>query len=116
MPRRSLTRRLAMLLGLAAVMAPHPAASRASDLRALLAALLPPSLPARQLGAQLRTTSPAAVAACLARAGVCAATLTPARLAVQVAEDFAAGRVVTVAGWHLAHTEAWLCAALDASA
>ena len=121
MPQPTLTRRLAMLLGLAAVIAPNPDApwpptSRASKLRALLAALLPPSLPARQLGAQLRASRPATFAACLARAGVCQATLTPAHLAAQVAEDFAAGRVVSVAGWHLARTEAWLCAALDASA
>ena len=37
-----------------------------------------------------------------------------ATLADQIAEDFATGRVVTLAGWQLAHTEAWLCAAIHA--
>ena len=99
------TRRLTLALGLASITACRPV-----NLRATLAAILPPGLDPAQLGAELHATAPIPLADCLQRAGLA----NRATLADQIAEDFATGRVVTLAGWQLAHTEAWLCAAIHA--
>ncbi len=119
----ALTRRLALVLGLAAA-APrtaHAATFRArglgaKDLHATLAAILPPGLDPARLGAELYAAAPIPLADCLHRAGLCGPLPSRATLTAQIANDFAAGRVVTIAGWHLSRTEAWLCAAIHAQA
>ena len=102
-----LTRRLALLLGLAAA---APQSAHAATLRTTLASILPPGLDPATLGAELHAAGPIPLADCLHRAGL--ASTIPDHLAARITDDFAAGRVLTLAGWHLSHTEAWLCAAL----
>lgn len=116
----ALTRRLALVLGLATLAVPRMARAkppgtptrRLPDLRASLDGILPRALDPGHLGAALHTPAPVCLADCLHHAG----TLVPehAWVAAQVAEDFARGRVVNVNGWRLSHTEAWLCAAIHA--
>ena len=106
-----LSRRLAIALGLTAL---APAAHN-PNLRTRLAALLPPGLNPAAIGAALQAQTPTPFAACLDTAG-CSLAPSPAWLAGRVTEDFTTGRTLTVAGWHLSHTEAWLCAALQAPA
>lgn len=120
-----LTRRLALVLGLAAAAprAAHPAMLRANNLHArnlhaTLAAILPRGLDPAHLGAELHAAAAIPLADCLHRAGLRGpfpdrATLA-AQIAAQITDDFAAGRVITLAGWHLSRTEAWLCAAIHA--
>ncbi len=117
--RESLAGGLA-LLGSAALLAwPRPAAAR--DLYNTLAGILPPALDpaafgvamcasARREGALLDT------ATCLRMAGGPSDASGWSWVAAQVAQDFSEGRIVDVMGWQLAHTEAWLCAALMAHA
>ena len=86
-----------------------PRASRAASLATSLRQHLPPGLDPRALGAALRAAHPGCTAAdCLARA----ALPNPADLPARSSADFAAGRTITVNGWVLSRTEAWLCAAL----
>lgn len=119
----NVTRRAALagsfaLLGSAALFAwPRPAAAR--DLHAVLAGILPPGLNPSALGAAMCATArregaPLNAATCLRMAGVPGTSAGWSWVAAQVAEDFAEGRMVDVQGWQLAHTEAWLCAALTA--
>ena len=113
----ALTRRLALILGLTAAAtprAPRAASLRAASLRISLAGILPNQLDPELLGAELHANAPVTVAGCLHRAGATGAVLDHTWIAARVAEDFAAGRVVNVAGWQLAQTEAWLCAAIHA--
>ena len=108
----ALTRRLALILGLTAAATTSP--MRTTSLRANLAAILPSQLDPEILGAELHANAPVSFAGCLHRAGLPGAILDRAAIAARVAEDFAAGRVINVAGWQLAQTEAWLCAAIHA--
>lgn len=74
------------------------------------------------LGANLHAAATIPLADCLHRAGfggplpdrATLAAQTTAQITAQITDDFAAGRVVTLAGWHLSRTEAWLCAAIHA--
>jgi hypothetical protein len=103
----NLPRRLLLALLPAALLAPHGADAAPSA--AALRRALPPGLDPYAIGTALRATHPAcSTADCRARA----ALPNPADLPARIAADFAAGRTVTVDGWVLSHTEAWLCAAL----
>ncbi len=105
----NLPRRLLLALLPAALLAPHGADAAPSATAAALRRGLPPGLDPHQIGAALRVTHPdCSTADCLARA----ALPNFADLQARIAADFAAGRTVTVDGWLLSHTEAWLCAAL----
>jgi hypothetical protein len=71
--------------------------------------LLPPGLDPLAIGAALRAVHPGCTRAdCFAHAALADLAALPS----VAAADFAAGRTVTVDGWILSHTEAWLCAAL----
>ena len=90
----ALTRRLALILGLTAAATTSP--MRTTSLRANLAAILPRQLNPARLGAVLHA------AASFPRAGLSrtfpnCAFPDRAALAARIAEDFAAGRVVTAA-------------------
>ncbi len=101
-------RRRGVLLGLlgTALAWPRLAATPAA---AALAAHLPPGLDPRAIGAALRAAHPGcSAAACRARAAL--ADL--GGLGAASAADFARGDTVTVDGWVLSRTEAWLCATL----
>ena len=107
--RRGLVAALAALLlfparSKSAVTAPPPRA-----IAAALRAILPPGLDPYRLGAQFHVDQPNCNPAhCLDRATLPDLAALPAR----VAADFAAGDTVTIDGWVLSRTEAWLCAAL----
>jgi len=93
----------------------RPPAHADAGLRACLADVLPPALDPLAIGwAVLATQGPDCdAAACLRHAGRPAA-IPPVWgwVAAQVRDDFAAGRIMQVAGWQLSRTEAWLCAVL----
>lgn len=100
--------RRSLLLGLvctplACLAWPRPSAAAA------LRRHLPPGLDPHAIGAALRAAHPACTQAdCRARA----ALPDLARLAAASSADFARGDTVTVDGWVLSRTEAWLCATL----
>lgn len=103
----NLPRRVLLALLPASLLAPHGADAAPSA--ATLRRHLPPGLDPHEIGAALRATHPTcSTADCLARA----ALPNPADLPSRIAADFTAGATVTVDGWVLSHTEAWLCAAL----
>jgi len=87
----------------------HAALPHEAAVAAMLARTLPPALDARSIGRALRAAHPACTTAdCRARAAL--ADL--AALPTATTADFATGATVTVDGWVLSRTEAWLCAAL----
>ena len=102
-------RHLATLMAtLPVLLAAHPA--QATTLESALRRTLPPGLDPRALGTALRAAHPACTTAdCLAHA---APPDNLATLPSRSAADFANGHTITVNGWILSHTEAWLCAAL----
>ncbi len=105
-------RRVVLLGGLVAGLAwlawPRPGAPSLRT-AAALRRHLPPGLDPHAIGATLRAAHPACSPAdCQARA----ALSDLADLAAASTADFARGNTVTVDGWVLSHTEAWLCATL----
>lgn len=109
-------RALAALAGAGVVLGRRALAARSptAGLAGCLHALLPPGLDPAQLGAAVRAGAAERpdLAGCLAHAAVPAEAQGWGWVAPRVAADFAAGRTVAAAGWQLATTEAWLCAAL----
>jgi hypothetical protein len=96
-----LMRRRGVLLGLLGTALAWPRLARPGH--------LPPGLDPRAIGAALRAAHPGcSAAACRARAAL--ADL--GGLGAASAADFARGDTVTVDGWVLSRTEAWLCATL----
>ena len=108
-----------MALVLAALSAGAPWSARpaaaTAGLDACLHRLLPPGIDVARLGARAQASKPVGLAECLRLAGVMDAAPGWDWVPAQVSEDFATGRIVTVDGWQLSQTEAWLCAALHAS-
>jgi len=80
-----------------------------AGVESILARTLPPGLDPRALGRVMRAAHPTCTPAdCHAHA----ALPTLAALPSAIAADFAAGHTVTIDGWLLSRTEAWLCATL----
>jgi len=105
-----LTRRLLLAI-LPALAVPPPAAAEppAYAVAGALRRHLPQGLDPHAIGAAQRAAHPTCTPAdCHAHA----ALPTLAALPSAIAADFAAGHTVTIDGWLLSRTEAWLCATL----
>jgi len=103
------TRRRTLTAAFAFLTTPFPlrasCAGPVDDLRRIL----PPGLDPAAIGAALRASYPGCTRGeCRTRAALADLANLPARAAA----DFAAGRTVTVEGWILSRTEAWLCATI----